>query len=437
VPTGERSGIEQLLADRIGLDLVAVGSGAPLRAAQRRMRELGLNDLAAYEERLRASEDELGTLIDEITVGESWFFRDARPFELVREYVRSGWLNNPLRAPLRVLSLACAGGEEPYSIAIVLSELKLPAVRYSIDAIDLSARRLAIAQRGLYSANAFRGVESHYQEHYFRKHPEGFELSSAIRARVRFLQANVLDPRLLEASSPYDVILCRNLLIYLGTQARHRVVAVIDRLLAADGLLVLGHADRLDSSSTQAKFTPVGDPGAFAYRRAASIPSVLAHEAVEPVRPLGSANPSSGRGGGVDAGRDPPSSALACSTDCALAKSQEVSTARTSEPALLSQAADLANTGRFDRAIALCERHLQHRGPSAAAFSLLGMIYQSAGDRGRAEDCFHKAVYLDPADGEALLALALLAERRGDRDAAAGLRRRAQRTLTANEKRAN
>jgi chemotaxis protein methyltransferase WspC len=96
-------------------------------------------------------------------------------------------------------------------------------------------------------------------------------------------------------------------------------------------------------------------------------------------------------------------------------------------PSLLEQAAELANRSRYDEAIAACERHLRLKGPGAPAYYLMGMIRQAAGDRRGAEECFHKTIYLDPRHDEALLALALLAERRGDRAAAAGFRRRAHR----------
>ena len=89
------------------------------------------------------------------------------------------------------------------------------------------------------------------------------------RATVRFLQASMLDPRLLEGSPPYDVMFCRNLLIYLAPPARACVMASIDRLLAADGLLFIGHADRLDWPARRQNSRPTGDPACFAYRRAA------------------------------------------------------------------------------------------------------------------------------------------------------------------------
>jgi chemotaxis protein methyltransferase WspC len=94
----------------------------------------------------------------------------------------------------------------------------------------------------------------------------------------------------------------------------------------------------------------------------------------------------------------------------------------------MEQAAELANRGRHAEAIAACEQQIRLKGPGAPAYYLMGMICQAAGDRRRAEECFHKTVYLDPKHDEALLALSLLAERRGDRGAADGFRRRARRT---------
>ena len=91
----ELSGIEGLLASRIGLDPVSVGSPLIVRAVRQRMRELGLDDLGAYERRLRQSEPELQALIEEVVVSESWFFRDERPFQWFREYVRARWLDDP------------------------------------------------------------------------------------------------------------------------------------------------------------------------------------------------------------------------------------------------------------------------------------------------------------------------------------------------------
>jgi chemotaxis protein methyltransferase WspC len=421
--SAELRGIEELLATRIGLDPIAVGSHLVLRAARRRMKELGLDDLGEYKRRLSQSELEVQELIEEVVVPESWFFRDERPFHWLREYVRERWLSDLLRPPLRALSLPCAGGEEPYSIALTLLDLGLPARRFRIDAVDVSLGRLTIARRAVYSANAFRGPDLSYLARSFREHPQGYELDPKVRATVQFVQASVLDPRLLEGTAPYDVLFCRNLLIYLGASARACVLAAIDRLLAPDGVLFIGHADRFDWAGAEPKFTPVGDPGCFAYQRKAR-GSVGVVVSVDQARPQLAPPP-------------PMPSMIASSSvrdDSAIAVDDKP--LPVDKPlSLLDRAAELANIGRFDEAIAACERHLQQKSPSASAYYLLGMIRQAAGDRPRAEDCFRKAVYLDPRHDEALLALALLAERHGDHVAAAGFRRRAERIATTTAER--
>ncbi len=96
---------------------------------------------------------------------------------------------------------------------------------------------------------------------------------------------------------------------------------------------------------------------------------------------------------------------------------------------LLDRASQLANLGRPDEAVALCEQVVRQQGPNALAYYLMGVNNQSVGNRTRGEECFQKAVYLDPGHDEALLALALSAERRGDAAAAAGFRRRAERAI--------
>jgi chemotaxis protein methyltransferase WspC len=421
--TRELRGIEGLLASQIGLDPVSVGSPLILQAACQRMKDLGLDDLSAYERRVRQSEPELQALIEEVVVSESWFFRDRQPFQWFREYVQGRWLNDPQRPPLRVLSVPCAAGEEPYSVAMTLWDLGLPPSRFRIDAVDVSERRLAIARRGVYSANAFRGFDLGYRVHYFRQHPQGYELDPAVRGAVQFRQASILDPRLLEGSPAYDVLFCRNLLIYLAPAARARVMGVIDRLLAADGLLFIGHADRLERAGAEEQFMPDGEPGCFAYRRAAHRDACLSQSKIESHRPISSSIVLGSEPRGVASMRPPGGGAIAA--EAADPGSATVLASRTDEPpALLAQAAELANQERFGEAIAACEQHLRLKGPAPAAYHLMGMIYQAAGDRRRAEDCFRKTVYLDPAHDEALLALALLAERRGDPAAAAGFRRR-------------
>ncbi|MDR3636893.1 MAG: CheR family methyltransferase [Isosphaeraceae bacterium] len=408
--------IEQRLAQRIGLDPATVGRGLITRALHARMSALGMARAEDYLRALDASEDELQALIEEVVIPESWFFRDDCPFALFQDHVRAGWLGNPSRPPLRVLSVPCAAGEEPYSIALALLDLDLPPARFSIDAVDVSAQALERAKRGVYSANAFRGTDLLFRARHFREHASGFELDPSVRALVRFIRGNLIDPDLLKGEPPYDVILCRNLLIYLDEPSRRRALDTIDRLLAHPGLLFVGHAERLATGET--RFESAGRKGCFAYQRVG-----------EKIKGPGATATTVRVRSKPPARTELPREPATRSPQAAPANSQ------TSSPApLLEQAAALADEGRNDQAAALCERALREAGPNPRTLFLLGMIRQSQGDLTRAEETLRKVVYLDPRHDEALLALSLIAQRRGDRTAADGFRRRAERAHKHHEK---
>ncbi len=123
--TDHRRQIEELLTRRIGLDPVSLGPRLIHRSTERRMAALGIVDLAEYAAHALESEAEQQALIEEVIVPESWFFRDERPFRWLADRARERWIASPWRPPLRVLSMPCAAGQEPYSIAITLRDAGL------------------------------------------------------------------------------------------------------------------------------------------------------------------------------------------------------------------------------------------------------------------------------------------------------------------------
>ena len=183
--------IEERLARAIGLDTASVGTHLIKRAVETRMAASGVENLAEYVGLLDGSGEELQALIEEVVVPESWFFRDSRPFEVLCQHARARRACDPSRPPLRVLSLPCAGGEEPYSIAMALIDAGLPPAQFQIDAVDISDRALARARRGVYSLNAFRGPDSSFRTRYFHQGPEGYALDAAVKGTVRFLRGNL------------------------------------------------------------------------------------------------------------------------------------------------------------------------------------------------------------------------------------------------------
>ena len=393
---------ENLLARWIGLDPDTVGSASIARAVRARMEALGVDDPAAVVERAGSDTAERDQLVEEVVVGESWFFRDPQVFTFVGRFAAT-LAALPGRRPIRVLSAPCAGGEEPFSIAMGLLDAGLAPDQFTIDALDISHAALERARLARYSANAFRNADCSFRERWFRREGQASVLDDAIRRQVRFTWGNLLDGSFVAAGldagrGPYDIVFCRNLLIYLTAEARARAEAVLDRLIAADGLLVVGAAE---PPILKGDWIPAGASSIFALRRGVRATSTAAVSTPAPTPPRRPRPASTAPALPVPHAVPSPSS----STEAAALRPLDD---------VLREAGALANARRLSDALALCDAHARQASPSPQLFFLMGMLHQSAGDLDRAEGCFHKTLYLDAAHDEALLALALLAGQRGD-----------------------
>src|SRR5580700_3360853 len=150
---------ENLLKQAMGLDVDSVGSTMIERAVRLRMAEVGLRQTEDYWHRLCTSKDEIQELIETVVVPETWFFRDAKAFAALGGIVREQWGPAHPTAVLRILSVPCCSGEEPYSVVMTLLDAGFPEGRLKVDALDISARALARAKRGMYGINSFRGAD--------------------------------------------------------------------------------------------------------------------------------------------------------------------------------------------------------------------------------------------------------------------------------------
>ena len=265
---GPAATAEQLLSRWIGLDPDTIGPPAIARAVRTRMEALGLDDPAAAVDRAGADPTERDRLIEEVVVSESWFFRDPQVFAFVCRFAATR-AALPGRGPIRILSVPCAGGEEPYSMAMGLLDAGLAPDQFSIDAVDISTAALERARLGRYSANAFRNADLAFRDRWFRREGSAAVLDERVRGAVRLARANILDDGFVAEAvasgrAPYDVVFCRNLLIYLTPEARDRVTAALERLVATDGLLVLGAAE---PPIIRGDWIPAGDSSVFALRR--------------------------------------------------------------------------------------------------------------------------------------------------------------------------
>jgi chemotaxis protein methyltransferase WspC len=400
-----------MLYETIGLDTSIVGAATIERSVRYRMRRVGLQRMEEYWQRLQDSEEELQELIEDVVVPETWFFRHSESFAAFTRIVTRDWL--PARAvrPLRILSLPCATGEEPYSIVITLLEAGLPPQRFTVDALDVSQKALSKAMRAQYRPISFRSGDLGPHERYFDRTATHYHVVEPVQQQVRFRYGNLLAPDLLAGEELYDFIFCRNVLIYFDRTTQERALQALNRLLTPDGTLFVGAGE---AGLVAAAGGMLADsPASFAFRVCKSGPEPqwakpLPRRPAEKTTALRRATPP------IPAISAPPPPVLG---------------AASLDPVLdLDSAARLADAGRLDEAAAACEACLRCNGPSAAAYFLLGLIYDVRGDAGKAVDCYRKAQYLEPGHSEALLHLALAQEKQGDISGARRLRARARRS---------
>jgi chemotaxis protein methyltransferase WspC len=389
---------ERLLRDWIGLDAATIGQASIARAVRDRMAAVGVADVDAYVDSVKADPAERDRLVDQVIVAESWFFRDRQVFAFVAD-VAATVAAIPGRSPVRILCAPCASGEEPASVAMALLDAGLAPSQFAIDAVDVSHAALERARRGRYSANAFRNAETAFRDRWFRKDGAVAVLDERVRTCIAYAWANVLDKGFAEGRGPYDVIFCRNLLIYLTSEARAALERTLDRLLRPEGVLVLGAAE---PPIMRGDWIPAGAASVFALRRGV-------HAAPTGGRPAATVRPAA----------SPPATTVPRAPAAASPPAAAAAGAAPEAPAatiadVLERAGTLANARRHLEALELCERARPGLPPSPELFFLMGMLHQSLGDGDRAEGCFHKTLYLEPAHEEALLALALLARQRGD-----------------------
>ncbi len=210
-------------------------------------RQRGMNTLEDLANELRRTNDE--KLKDEITeamtTNETFFFRDTKPFDIFKDTVLPRLLETRgSKKTLRIWNAACSTGQEPYSVAMLLKEeaAKMPGWRVEILATDISNEVLEKAKAGLYSQfEVQRGLPIQLLIKYFQQMGEMWQIDSSIRAMVKFQKMNLLDN--LAVLGGFDVIFCRNVLIYFDHEMKAKVLGQMHRILADDGALFLGGAE--------------------------------------------------------------------------------------------------------------------------------------------------------------------------------------------------
>jgi len=223
-----------------------------------RMRSCRCNDAATYCNLLLHSEHELNLLQKALTIHVSQFFRNPSVFEKLRsDVIPSLYRSSAGRQDqLRICSLGCAGGEEAYSIAILLREYflnELELLDTFITGMDIDRETIRTAERGEYNPDRLKELSDAFKERYFTASGSRMLLSSTIREMVTFSQGDIT---VVENYRPHDLVLCRNTLIYFTRIEQEKILNGIADILPPGGILVLGKSETL-VGDVRRRFTAV------------------------------------------------------------------------------------------------------------------------------------------------------------------------------------
>jgi chemotaxis protein methyltransferase CheR len=250
-----------------------------------------LRDLAALAERLRVpgSDAVARDVVEAMTTNESFFFRDDKPFQHFRGKALPGLLAaRPAGTPLRVWSAASSSGQEAYSIAMIIAECRssIGSRRIEIVGTDLAREQVGRSREGLYTQfEVQRGLPVQMLMRYFRKEETGWRISEAIRAMVQFREWNLRGD--LRALGQFDVVFCRNVLIYFDQPTKAKVLDAVAQQMARDGVLYLGGAETVLGITS--RFAPLpNERGVYGLAAAAPGPvRSAAKSTADALRPQG------------------------------------------------------------------------------------------------------------------------------------------------------
>jgi chemotaxis protein methyltransferase CheR len=396
----------ELLQRRLGWTFADNDLGQTAEVLAARARAHGLTE-REYLDRLggRRWTAEVAELASALSITETYFFRHAEQFRVLRERVlpelieaRSG------QRVLRLLSVGCSSGEEAYSLAVAAIRSRPgPDWIVTVTGVDANREMLRRARDAVYSSWSLRDTPEDLRRRWFRPTEDGFRVADEVVEAVRFVEHNVAgdDPQLWHAAR-YDVIFCRNLLMYLTADVAAGLIRRMTRALADGGFLFLGHTDSLGSRPDGLELCHAN--GTVYYQRRVVAPPREPAPAPPPRRVPAPAPPATAASGRADQRR-----VLGLMRDDRFAEALDAA----GSPDSLTRGVLLAQLGRVDEARDTANRLLHAGGPQADAHHLLGICHElDCADQAVGQ--YRLAAYLDPQFAMSRLRMGLLARRRGD-----------------------
>ncbi len=423
--------IHKVLRQRIGLDITTIGNTIIDKAIESRMKSCSAESIEDYYLLIHEKESELTSLLEASVIPETWFFRDDRPYEIIfRKAIKHHSDKKP--KPFRILSLPCSSGEEPYSIAMHLLSKGIPQDLFYIDASDVSQLAIDQAINGDYGKKSFRGdIQDTYIKNYFTQSDLHYKINNNIKKQINFHTANIL----IEDSYKekyYDIILCRNLLIYFDQETKIRAFENLTKYMKDDGLLFIGHSEF--GSIPDNLLINTGYKNAFALRKKAH--NEQHQRTFKSINPLNHLNTvrkqiSTLKPANITRKNIIKTTKKASNFIKSLAPAGSRNNNENIDDMTI-RAKKLADAGDSIQAETLCRDILKIDQTKSDILYLLAMIQFSKGSLTEAESSFRKVLFLNPDHYESLLHMEIILKKSGNDKAANLFHKRAERAHALN-----
>jgi len=217
-----------------------------------RLREKGVDSVKTYFATIKNNKEELKGFLDSITTNLTRFFRNQAHFDALEKFVIPE-VKNLKKSPgvIRIWSAGCSTGEEPYTIAMLMSEILTPPWSFEVLASDISLKCLMTAKEGFYADTRIVGIPDNYLAKYFDKVEGGYKVRPDLQAKIKFDYHNLKND---SGQRNLDVVFCRNVIIYFDDAAQTAVINRFWDSMASKSFLFIGHSESLFGMDTKFEF---------------------------------------------------------------------------------------------------------------------------------------------------------------------------------------
>ena len=244
----------RLIYDKSGITFSDTNRSILDSRLKERLREKQIADLDTYYKMVVSDQTEMKAFLDSITTNLTRFFRNQPHFDALVNYVIPHVIENKKKTGgtrINIWSAGCSTGEEPYTIAMILKD-KLPApYSFHIKASDISLKSLMVGQQGFYPTARITGIPQNYLDKYFTKSDKGYQVKPDLMQTIRFDYHNLRNE---SGEKDFDIVFCRNVLIYFDEAAQKGTIDRFYRAMAKNSYLFIGHSESLFGMDTKFEF---------------------------------------------------------------------------------------------------------------------------------------------------------------------------------------